>query len=164
METTASARRAQTFSSTADILFLFKLVIRSTVRTVSSRSIYDVWRRRRRPMDHSKYITQKLRCLTLLFALKKIVFNICVVTIGTYLVLILYYSLFIYYIIGVFFGHSHSWRHIDCFLGEQAWKTISHFNDVVDLFYLLHINWIDWRLLDGFKANKILVITNMLPH
>jgi len=66
--------------------------------------------------------------------------------------------------IGVFVVHSYSWRHIDCFFGEQTWKTIPHFNDVVDLFNLLHINRNDWRLLDGFRTNKILVITNILPH
>lgn len=63
-----------------------------------------------------------------------------------------------------FVVHSNSRRNIDRFLGEQTWKTIPHFNDVVDLFDLLHINRIDWRLLDEFKTNSILVTINILSH
>lgn len=71
--------------------------------------------------------------------------------------------LFIYYT-GFFVVHIYSWRHINYFLGEQTWKTISHIDDVVNFFYLLYINWINWDLLDGFKSNQILVITNILLY
>lgn len=71
--------------------------------------------------------------------------------------------LFIYYT-GFLGRHSNSWWHIDYILGEQTWKTISHFNHVVDLFYLLYINRINWSLLDKFKTNYILVDTSIVSY